>query len=603
MASVRFTPLILSSLAGALALTSCTRFLPDKSYELEIEGHEAQSLRSDLMALISSQEAPTLETPNRELLHLYARGDEKNMSAFMRAEGFYDAHISHTIKGDTFPITAYHVTSGPGYRLDQPRLVWETPDEDARSSVGRHLKKNSGDLIASSRNILRLGESITRHLNEAGYPEANTVVSEVVVDHATTNAAVTLEVNPGVRGRFGVLRVDESKLKRIDKDYFGKAQSWTNREPYDIRTVEEFERLLAASGLFSSIMIKTVPATPAPDDRPSVEDRMYDIELTLSERKPRTLQLGVGYMSDIGAESSIQWQHRNLFGQGENLTLRGSINEEGFEAETRYTIPFLFRHDQRWVNSLLAREEETDAYVTRGVEASSRIVRQFHRDLEASLGLGLYYLRERQAGEEDHFLLVSSPFELDWDRTDDPLDARKGHRLLLETEPFQGLRDPDLFFWKNLVTARGFIPLKRNRSLALAGRITTGYITGDSLGEIPAETRFYAGGGQSVRGYAYQSLSPRENNEVIGGMSLLESSFELRIRAGKKLGFVLFMDGGSAYEKEIGRGSEEYRWGAGAGLRYFTPVGPLRADAGFPLERREGIDDAWQFYISIGQAF
>jgi len=92
-------------------------------------------------------------------------------------------------------------------------------------------------------------------------------------------------------------------------------------------------------------------------------------------------------------------------------------------------------------------------------------------------------------------------------------------------------------------------------------------------------------------------------NHPIGGRSIVELSFELRTRITETIGVVAFLDGGAAFESQFPDFSEDLLWGAGVGLRYFTPIGPVRLDVGFPLNRRPGIDDAVQVYVSVGQAF
>ena len=133
---------------------------------------------------------------------------------------------------------------------------------------------------------------------------------------------------------------------------------------------------------------------------------------------------------------------------------------------------------------------------------------------------------------------------------------------------------------------------------ALRGRI--GAIVGPN--GAPPDRAFFAGGGGSVRGYEYQSLSPRDaNNDLIGGRSLVEASVEGRFRASNTLGYVAFLDAGAAgtnVEPPIG----DMRLGAGIGVRYYTAFGPLRADIAVPLDKEEG-DADFQVYISIGQAF
>jgi translocation and assembly module TamA len=126
---------------------------------------------------------------------------------------------------------------------------------------------------------------------------------------------------------------------------------------------------------------------------------------------------------------------------------------------------------------------------------------------------------------------------------------------------------------------------------------------GADVEDIPASRRLYAGGGGSVRGYAYQSVGPLDaNNKPTGGRSLVEMSVEARIRITDSIGIVPFVDGGSASE-DAWPSTDSLQWAAGIGLRYYTPIGPLRLDVATPLNRRPGIDDSFAFYISLGQAF
>jgi translocation and assembly module TamA len=128
-------------------------------------------------------------------------------------------------------------------------------------------------------------------------------------------------------------------------------------------------------------------------------------------------------------------------------------------------------------------------------------------------------------------------------------------------------------------------------------------MVGASRDAIPADERFYAGGGGSVRGYPFQSVGPVEGDEPLGGRSLFELSTELRIKVTDRIGLVAFLDGGTAFETTSPDFSEDLRWGTGLGIRYFTPIGPFRLDVGVPLNRRPEIDDSFQIYVSLGETF
>ncbi|MCU0894555.1 MAG: BamA/TamA family outer membrane protein, partial [Rhodospirillales bacterium] len=138
----------------------------------------------------------------------------------------------------------------------------------------------------------------------------------------------------------------------------------------------------------------------------------------------------------------------------------------------------------------------------------------------------------------------------------------------------------------------------------LAGRLRAGSIAGQPRDDVPANKRFYAGGGDSIRGYKFQEVGPiDDDNDPLGGRSLFETSLELRTRVWGNLGVVSFVEGGNVFEAEYPDFADPLRWAAGGGLRYFTPIGPVRLDIAFPLNRREDIDDPFQFYIALGEAF
>ena len=161
---------------------------------------------------------------------------------------------------------------------------------------------------------------------------------------------------------------------------------------------------------------------------------------------------------------------------------------------------------------------------------------------------------------------------------------------------------------KGQVTAQTYFSSDITGKPTLALRGSLGSISGASATSLPANLRFYAGGGGSVRGYSYQSLSPRFNGTPIGGASLVELSTELRVRFTETLGGVVFVDGGNAYTDSVPTFGKSLYYGAGVGLRYYSPLGPLRLDVGVPLNGSNidgsGVDETGiQFYVSLGQAF
>ena len=551
--------------------------------------------KQDLKQLAETPDVIADENNGAEMIRIVQANDEQNMKAYLRAHAYFDASVNGTIDTNgSRPHVIYRLQPGPLYQIASMKFLWPENYEGPRPAPPEPGKKIE-ERAASYQNLAAAQRSIITNLQERGYPDARVQQKEIVVDHASREARAIYEVRPGERTFLGEVRAEG--LNHLRPSYVQKARTWRHGDLYTASKVDEYEKRLAASGLFSSILVTREKVANESDGE------FTDIVLRLKERSPRTIQLGAGYRSDTGAETSAQWQHRNSLGGGEPFLIRARVFEDGYEGEMRLTVPY-FRGSKNDLGlSLTTTKEETDAFDNLAHEGTLSLSRRYHRHFTVRGGFGLHYLDETSVGENQSYFLGSFPLGFIWDRANDKLDAERGYRVIFQTEPYQSLKNSDPFFWKNTATVNGFLPLRRDRQLVAAIRLSAGHIDGESIEDIPAETRFYAGGGQSVRGYAYQSLSPRRDDEIIGGKSLAETSFELRYRASRRFGVVVFIDGGTALDDNSPEYDATYRWGAGTGLRYFSPIGPLRFDAGFPIDRRDGVDDAWQFYVSIGQAF
>ncbi|WP_428672913.1 BamA/TamA family outer membrane protein, partial [Roseibium sp.] len=151
-------------------------------------------------------------------------------------------------------------------------------------------------------------------------------------------------------------------------------------------------------------------------------------------------------------------------------------------------------------------------------------------------------------------------------------------------------------------TVSSYYALDDSKRFILAGKATAGSIFAPSVEAIPASRRYIAGGGGSIRGYAYRNVGPRVDGEVTGGRSIIELSGEVRIQVTETIGVVGFVDAGNAYEDSFPDFSEGLKVGVGGGLRYFTPIGPLRIDAAVPLDPEKD-DPDFALYVGLSQAF
>jgi translocation and assembly module TamA len=280
-----------------------------------------------------------------------------------------------------------------------------------------------------------------------------------------------------------------------------------------------------------------------------------------------------------------------------------TVSDLTYAAEGSFRRPFFFREDQALTLSSRLAEDKPDAYTSRNLANTAMVVRDITKALKVGGGVGFKQARITQLGEEEDFSLLSLPLQLAWDRTDSLLDPTRGGRLGVQVAPYTDLVKEDLQFTKARMNYSQYLEIMHSPSTVMAGRISVGVVSGQERLEIPADERLYAGGGGSVRGYAYQSLGPRREGIPTGGKSLFEASVETRVRITERIGLVFFLDGGNAFADVTPSSHEDLFWGAGVGVRYFTPVGPFRFDIAIPLDRRDGVDDSFQIYVSLGQSF
>jgi translocation and assembly module TamA len=285
------------------------------------------------------------------------------------------------------------------------------------------------------------------------------------------------------------------------------------------------------------------------------------------------------------------------------VILDATVSEILLAGEASYRKPDFLRPDQAFLANLKIAEDRTSAFTSRNLNASVFFERFLTRRTMAGAGTGFRVSHVEQSGAEDDFALGSLPLRFSWDARNDLLDPTRGGRVDLDVTPFVDVRDPSARFVRGYLSTTGYVPVTTGAASVLAFRMGLGFTAGAERNAIPADLRFYAGGGGSIRGYPYQSVGPLSGETPLGGRSLLELSTELRLRIAGNIGMVAFVDGGSAFAAGTPGGDERLLWGAGAGFRYYTGFGPLRVDVAFPLDRRPSLDDSFQIYVSLGQAY
>jgi translocation and assembly module TamA len=558
------------------------------------------ALRDDLKRLQRDEPAPaTLFDAQRQ-----ADRAEEVVSDFLESEGYYQAEVEGWAEAtETDPITyGVRVTLGPLFTFASRQIDYldAPPDEETQAALEKLLDPVAVGAPARADVAIQPGDTLVAGLKVSGYPDARAEPADALADAETQTIELTYKLQPGLRASFGAVTV--SGLERTQEDYIADLRPWAPGERYTPEKMDEFRARLAETGLFD-----TAAARLASAGDPQADGTLQrDVEVEVKERKRRTIALGASASTSDGYGVDAEWELRNLSGRGDSLTYTAQIATLERRLQTTWRRPNIGRYGRNIRIGAEVEDFETDAFDQSGANVSMTVEEQITKRVRASLGAEVGYasILDAQAkaagsGRRDLYLLNGTA-SAEYIAVRDVLDPQSGVRARLLIEP--GLTWGDTNIGYTRVTAEGSLygEMFNDEDFVGALRGKVGTIAGPN--GAPPDRLFFAGGGGSVRGYEYQSLSPRDiNNQLLGGRSIVEASAELRWRQSDNLGWVAFLDAGAA-----GDGPEppieNMRAGMGLGLRYYAGFGPLRADLAVPLNKRVG-DADFQIYISIGQAF
>jgi translocation and assembly module TamA len=587
----------IAAMALALALEGLTgpARAEDIAYEVEFRGVDAE-LRNALEQ--ASQLVALKDRPPATLLGLRRRadGDGQLLAKVLASRGYYSGSAEISIDTSTKPVKVLvNVEPGPLYRLSRYDITF-TPDHKSPAGFEVDLK-TLGLTIgapAESAKIVDAEPRLLAQLATRGHPLARIVNRLVEADRSKASIVVKLTVDAGPEARFGP--TEFQGLVRVDESYLRRHIPWSQGDLYNAEKLADFRRTLTDSRLFGSVKITPADKLDAQGELP--------VTVEVSESKPRSVGVGASYSTNEGPGGKVFWEHRNLFGAAEQLRFDIGASFIGRSAIANFRKPDFLATDQDLLMNAYLQDQTTEAFTSRSFGGGPAIERRFGRYYTASAGFTVEQSRvDDNVGERD-FFLVGLPLALRRDTTDDLLDPTVGTRAALTSTPYLSALGSDLTFLSNRIAGSAYQKLDKDGRFVLAGRAALGSIVGQSRDALPGDKRLYAGGGGSVRGYAYQLAGPLDDaKDPIGGRSEYDFGVELRVRVGEDWGVVPFVEAGRAYSDVFPDFSKGPLWSAGIGVRYYTSVGPIRLDVAVPLSRRRDVDSRFQIYISLGQAF
>lgn len=544
-----------------------------------------------------------------DALNLYAaaRAEYGRVLGALYGEGYYAGVINVLIDGreaaEIVPLEAptrisrieVIVRPGPRFFFSAARMKPYARGTKLPSDYRDTLPAKSTAIVAAA------GAGVEGWRN-IGHAKAEVVGQSVVADHRSQMLAAEVLLQPGPRVTFGSLKVSGYERMRLDRIL--KIAGFPTGEVYSPEKLETVGKRLRRTGVFSSVALAEAEAL-GPGDA-------LDVELVLAEERLRRFGFGAEVSGSEGLNLSGYWLHRNLLGGGERLKfdaaltrIGGTQGEPGYDIGVRIDRPATPVTDATaFVEARVQRLDLADWQVDRQA-VTFGLTRVISDTLTAEAALTYANSTATDAVGSLFYKALSLPISLTWDRRNDPVNTKKGFYLAAGVTPFLGFGATGS--GARLTTdARYYRSFGPDKKFTLAGRVQLGTVSGAGLLQTPPDYLFLSGGGGTVRGQPYQSLSvtsPRPGGGTIdtGGASFVGLSAEFRAQVTEKIGAVAFYDVGYVSAGEFMSGASESHAGAGIGLRYATGFGPIRLDLAAPVSGSTG--DGVQVYIGIGQAF
>lgn len=565
-----------------------------------ISGVEDKALRDAILRVLVQSKAPP---QSRAEARRRARDAGDDVVAVLRAEGYYAYAVEPDISEGDPPRGVVKVTPGPVFVLADPNIVWRgaKPDDGVVQRAVSAMRLTPGE-PGRSADILGAEGRVIAQVEQLGYADVAAEPREVIVDHADHTVRPTFNISAGDLTRLDGVEVVTKG--RSNPAWVNHLAPWKSGDVYNPEAVAELERRLRDTAVYDSV---SVSLSPRDKIRP---DGLRPVIVGLTDRPKRTLELGAGYSTSEGPGVDTRWIHYNRLRRADTTTYTARLAklEQRFEGEV--ALPHWRRPQQTLKMNGAVFRETTDAYDETGATISADLTQRRKTTSYRTYGVALDVSQSEQLAATPgtsikqtlNLATLTTLAAVAWDHSDNILDPTRGWRFEARGEPTAITGDTTLAYLRTQVQGSAYLPLDSAAKTVLAGRLKVGAIFGGLVTEVPASRRFFSGGGGSVRGYAYQAIGPRlSDNTPQGGVSLVETSFEVRHRFTKRWGGVAFIDAG-AIGPERKPDTEDFRFGAGIGVRYDLGFGPIRADFAIPLGKRSG-DPAFQIYLSIGQSF
>jgi translocation and assembly module TamA len=582
--------------AAALLLFACGAADAATVRAVEIHGLD-EAMTENVRVSLSLVDAIGKDVPGRRLGYLVRAAEDEAREA-LEPFGYYSPEIAVERKREDAGTTVViNVKPGEPVRVRNADIAIL-----GEGGGDRYLKRDLGAFKPGGGEVFNhaLYEAsktrITRRLAERGYFDADFSSHRVEVTRAERAADIDLVWTSGDRYDMGATTFTQAPKKVVRNRLLQKLVYWKEGQYYHQGRLDRLRKSLVALDYFSRIDIQ-------PQPEKAVDGRV-PVQVTLTPAKRDVYTAGVSYGTESGAGVRFGLERRYVNMRGHKALAQVDYAQKRKTLTLQYRIPAFAWLDGWYTASLQFADEQTDYIDSRKVEFVASRSGQYNRNL--NLVASLHVLRERWAYEDEddddpatptfyRYATFTFPaLTAEYVDVDDRIFPRRGIGGTVTLRGGVEGAGSDATFAQVHARASWFKGLGERNRLIVRGEI--GHTFTDSLVAMPPSLRFYAGGDRSIRGYEYREVGPRLGKFSVGAKNVVTASGEFEHYFNDTLGAAAFVDGGDAFD-----GSQaKWRTGVGVGVRYKSPVGPIRFDIARGLDDP---DSPFTIGLSIGAEF
>ncbi len=565
---------------------------------IDIRGLD-EAMTENVRVALSLEDALDRTVTERRLEYLLEVAADEAREA-LEPFGYYSPQVSVTRQGaDDALVIVVEVERGEPVRVREERVRIE-----GEAGEDRYMKAELDAFAPRPGEILdhSLYEAskarITRRLAERGYFDADFIARRVEVTRAERAADIDLGWESGERYDMGAITFVQSPKQIVRPELLQKLVYWEEGDYYHQGRLDRLRKSLVGLDYFSAIEIE-----PQLDQ---AENYMVPVQVRLTPAKRSVYNLGVSYGTDSGAGFTAGMERRYINQRGHKALAQLDYARYRKTLTLQYRIPAFRWLDGWYTASLQAADEATEYIDTRRLEFVASRSGEINSRLTAVASL--HALRERwlyaheaedpTAPPRYHYATYTFPsLRAEYVDADDRMFPRRGIGGALMLRGGVEGAGSDASFGQLHANARWYRGLGERNRLIVRGEL--GHTLGSSHADLPPSLRFFAGGDRSIRGYAWREVGPRVGNGVdegrrfaIGARNVTTASIEFERYFTASLGMAAFVDTGSAFND-----SPDWRTGVGIGLRWRSPVGPVRVDVARGLDQP---DSPFQLHLSLG---